>query len=181
MPKAKEKSLTHEAFLASFLVAADMPDGMASLRAADEAPLNEGHRPDALRGVVKDFAAATWVDPHGNEPLNRVEEMRALFANEDDARRAIDPTARWFMTRYEDLADAPPIGSDTRARVNIDHRPTPAVLWAYGYVFRVGRVVAALTVARGTRAPVGSLTRAAADAIAARALARIEAALESER
>jgi len=154
-PVAKESKTpetTQDAFYRAFLSADDVGARFQSLAGPDVARgvahhYGNGSTPDGLQWV----ADATWSDPHGYEPLRRIEETRWYFSDEAKASRFIesrvgDLREHW---RSEDT-QGPCFGSDCHVLTGTVEETTGSSTH-YVYVFRVARLVAQLWFSQGPR------------------------------
>ena len=172
-PPPARRELTEADFYESFLDATDVGERFQGLVAPSSAEgLRRHYRrsqpPDGLRWV----ADTTWSDPHGAEPLYRIEETGWLFEEEAPASRHVDGVLSRLRKQYpNEDAVGPTFGDDCHLLKAIT-RTTLGERTFYTYLIRVSRLVVQISFTQGSHAPEGSLTLDLVAPVARRAAER---------
>jgi len=118
---------------------------------------------------------ARWVDPSPREVVQPITDVRWVFPDEARARAYFTAHAADALTAYPQIEGAPSVGAESRVLTCPAADDTGPLQGMYMFYFRVGRVVASVSVSRGYKAPE-PLTSARAAEYARRAAERIERA-----
>ena len=144
------------------------------MQSTDE-PCRHGETHPGASGETPIVGSTHWVDPHGTEAVWRLDDERRIFASPAAAARALDAeNGRIHVTALPPLEIAAAFSANRRAFGGTVILPSGEPWTAYLFLARVDRVLVSVFVIQGPRAAAGALKRDAVEALATRAVRRVE-------